>query len=250
LPFRFAGLFAFLPLGFPSFIWSCGLGGIRTSAPMIRFVSSREFLSMKNPWDIRDASPRGDVDDNMLFMTIGRALTEWEQVEAACATLFAVFVSASQKSVHLAPAIRAYGSIASFKGRHDMLRAAAAAYFHRRKSKKEKFEARLKKLMDECLEYSNRRNEIAHGSVSMLYESRKRSNSMIKIGHYLLPSFYNPKKFKLEPAVTYQYMSSDIIYYQQEFTKLYLRMTALRQLLVGEKPSLPPFPLPGTHAPQ
>jgi hypothetical protein len=61
----------------------------------------------KNPWDIRDPSLRGDANEGALFDAVGRALTEWEQVEYEFAQLFAVLVSAHQRKVYHAPALRA-----------------------------------------------------------------------------------------------------------------------------------------------
>ena len=50
-----------------------------------------------------------------------------------------------------------------------MLRAAAKAYFCAHKEKEDSFSKRLNCLINECLEFSNRRNEIAHGRVVMIY---------------------------------------------------------------------------------
>jgi hypothetical protein len=112
-----------------------------------------------------------------------------------------------------------------------MLKAAAVAYFHTRKQKRLEFEKRFNSLIAECLEYSARRNEIAHGRVSIVYYSRRGKTR--QIGYFLIPSFYNPKKYKIEQSVTYQYTSHEIIYFRQEFTKLLLKIDAFRKLLVG-----------------
>jgi len=118
-----------------------------------------------------------------------------------------------------------------------MLRAASAAYFHAREDKKSKFEERLDSLIGECLEFSNRRNEIAHGRVVMLHLENKEIDEPLKpLGFYILPSFYNPKKYKMDQTITYQYVSNDAIYYRQEFTKLHLRLEGLRADLIAETP--------------
>jgi hypothetical protein len=186
----------------------------------------------QNPWDIPLRPLRGDINENMLFAEIGRALTEWEQVEAACAEIFAVLVSVSRASTHQAPAIRAYGVVASHKTRCEMLKAAAAAYFLRRKAKRAAFEKRFNSLINECSKFAARRNEIAHGQVSMVFYSRRGKTK--RIGHYLLPSFYNSKKYKIERSATYEYTSREIIHFRQEFTKLHLRLYAFRDGLVGK----------------
>jgi hypothetical protein len=112
-----------------------------------------------------------------------------------------------------------------------MIREAAAAYFKTRKQRQSAFGLRLKPLIDEYLAYSNRRNEIAHGSVKKVFLTERKSKKGHRqgaIGLYLLPSFFNPKKFKDE-VFTYRYTSSDLIHYRQEFTKLSLRIGALRE---------------------
>jgi hypothetical protein len=180
-----------------------------------------------NPWDIPPQSDRGDVDENTLFAEIGRALTEWEQVDTACAELFAVFVSVARRSIHHAPAIRAYGTVVSYRARCEMLRAAADAFFHNRKKKRDAFEGRLRSLINECQAFSDRRNEIVHGHVSVAYDMRR--GRARNIGHYLVPSQYNPRKFKIKTFASYAYTSKEIIHFRQEFTKLHLKIDALRQ---------------------
>jgi hypothetical protein len=56
---------------------------------------------------------------------------------------------------------------------------------------------------------------------------------MKPLGFYIMPSFYNPKKYSMTQAVTYRYVSSDAIHYRQEFTKLHLRLTRLRADLIS-----------------
>jgi len=191
---------------------------------------------MKNPWDPRDPSPMGDSDENAIFNAVGRALTEWEQVENACARLFAIVVSVNQRRTYHAPAVRAYGCIVSVPTKCEMLRLAATPYFARRKSKTQ-FEAQFRKLVAEYADFSGRRNDIAHGSVNRVFITEKRTAKGHRrgaIGFYLLPSFYNPKKFK-EEKFSYQYTSSDVTYYKQEFTKLSLRIGGLGERMEGKR---------------
>jgi len=177
----------------------------------------------------------GDSDENQIFNAVGRALTEWEQVENACARLFAILVSANQRRTYHAPAVRAFGLINSVNTKCDMLRAAAIPYFARRRSKAQ-FQAKFKTLMGEYSDFSGRRNDIAHGMLSRVFITGKRTSRGERrgaVGFYLLPSFYNPKKFK-EEKFSYQYTSSDLIHYRQEFTKLSLRIGALTEQMAGK----------------
>jgi hypothetical protein len=112
-----------------------------------------------------------------------------------------------------------------------MLRVAAEAYFDTRPKHNVQFDGRLRGLLNEYLNYSNRRNEIAHGAVKNVFmttRTGKRSQRTGAIGFYLVPSFFNPKKFKQE-KFSYLYVSTDLIHYRQEFTKLYLRVEGLRE---------------------
>jgi hypothetical protein len=145
----------------------------------------------KKPWDIRDSSRQGDHTENEIFKSVGRALTEWENVENSCARLFAIFVSAHQQRAYHAPAVRAYGSIVGFTSRGTMLRLAAKAYFDRRKDKKSIFAEEFKTLMDECSEYAARRNEIAHGSVESMFVTEKhtKNGSRLSALGFLFASF-------------------------------------------------------------
>ena len=192
---------------------------------------------MKQPWDIRDPSPRGDAQENDIFVAVGSALTEWENVEVECAKLFAVLVSTSLKRTYLAPAVRAYGAIISVRSKGEMLRLAAESYFERRRAKQASFRDTFNERLKEYREFSNRRNDIAHGclkSVFVTEQTTKKGRRRGAIGFYLLPSFYNPKKFK-EEKFSYQYTSSDIIYYRQEFTKLQLRIESLRERMIAKQ---------------
>ena len=190
-----------------------------------------------NPWDVpkytEDA--QGDRDSKVLFAAVGEALTEWEHVEAECAELFGVLVSVSRLQTHHSPAIRAYGTVVSFRSRCEMISAASIGYFHRRKKKSSAFSQKLNRLMSECAKFSARRNEIAHGHVSEVFYIKDRRPSR-NIGYMLLPSLYNPNKFKIDAFATYEYTSKDLVHFRQEFTKLHLKIAAFRRELSG-KPS-------------
>ena len=180
---------------------------------------------MPNPWDARPIASRGDSDSSLLFMCIGQALTEWSHIETACAEIYVVLISAKGRYPFETPVLRAYGSLPSFSTQCQLVRYAAEAFFHKN-PKKQQLSARLDKLLKLVANYSPRRNEIAHGQVSEIYlQKSKRSHQMQNIGYFLLPALYNPKKFNLVKAeITYQYRSSDVIYYRQEFTKLHLQL--------------------------
>jgi hypothetical protein len=188
---------------------------------------------MPNPWDVKPCAPHGDAEPKIIFTCVGEVLTEWSNVETSCAEIFGIFVSAPKRDRLQAPAVRAYGSVSSFSQQCQLLQEAGAVYFHKHKSKSH-LSSRLDKFITECKNYVGRRNEIAHGHVVNVFQSKyKTGKGMKSIGYYLLPTFYNPKKYKIEQGVTYQYVSGDTIHYRQEFTKLYLRVAAYRDDLAA-----------------
>jgi hypothetical protein len=232
------GLLIVLRLASPIFAYSRGVARSRFT------VHSNFWLSFmaSNPWDIRPASKLGDSNENAIFNSVGRALTEWEHVENGCARLFAILVSAHRQRTYDAPAVRAYGCVVSFKSRAEMLRNAATAYFAKRKGSKDLFEKAFKSIMKEYVLYSDRRNEIAHGCVQNVFvtgKRNKRGRRYEAVGLYLLPSFYNPKKFK-DDIFTYRYTSSDVTHYAQEFLKLHLRISDLVEKMARAKPTPSP----------
>jgi hypothetical protein len=177
------------------------------------------------PWDVRPQPLIGEREPQALFVAVGEALTEWENVETSLAKLFAVLVSARGKSTFWLPAVQAYGSIASFKNRCDMIRVAGDAHFSTRQKIADKG-GPFSKLIGEAGQYAARRNEIAHGKVSEVfwYDARKKSKSG---GFYLLPSLFNPRKVK-KSGIAYAYVSADLLHYKQEFSKLHLRIEGFR----------------------
>jgi hypothetical protein len=196
---------------------------------------SQKLIQPPQSWEIRPIAPRGDIDAKDIFAAVGEALTEWENVESSLAAIFAVLVSARGRSTFWAPAVQAYGSVISFKGRSDMIRMAAVSYFRKRKAK-QSLRDRLQKLLAESLRFSERRNEIAHGQVTMINDYYSKAGLKPR-GYYLFPSLYNPKKFKYGGIATFTYMSSDLIHYRQEFTKLHLRLEEFRHELAKRKQS-------------
>jgi hypothetical protein len=116
---------------------------------------------MASPWDIPPPAEIGDISEDILFASIGRALTAWEEFEVMLASLFANLVGTDDNT---APAIRAYGSVIAFRGRAELVRNAAEVHFtlHPNKLLEKTFSAFIGRLTNNA---SPRRNEIAHGIV-------------------------------------------------------------------------------------
>jgi hypothetical protein len=81
------------------------------------------------PWAVRAQASQGDREPNDLFAAIGASLTEWGLVESSLAEIFAILVSAARKSAFWSPAIQAYGTVISVRGRCDMVRVSGRRLF-------------------------------------------------------------------------------------------------------------------------
>ncbi|HML06546.1 MAG TPA: hypothetical protein VK430_00255 [Xanthobacteraceae bacterium] len=122
----------------------------------------------KKPWDIPPRPSTYDKDPEELFAAVGGALSSWQYVEDAIASLFEAIVSDGDMLIlsfakSMSPAKRAYGSIVSFDARAEMVEAAADAFFHVHHHPR--LHKRMRSIMQACRGWSARRNEIAHGKI-------------------------------------------------------------------------------------
>jgi hypothetical protein len=204
----------------------------------MRLASSNSLgLVMTNPWDIPKPEPLGSRDPDSVYRAVGQALTEWEGVETACARIFAFLVGAPREWHEIAPAVRAFGVVISFPTRCDMITTAGKAFFHLH-TEVTPYEKHISDALSEAREFSNRRNEIAHGVVREVVNQQRESE-----GYYLVPSFYNPKKLPVSMVPAFYYTESNIIYFRQWFTRIGLKLESILQLLSNEplaKSSSPP----------
>lgn len=114
-----------------------------------------------NDWGKRMLPARGDWSAARLHQCVGGALSAWEDFEAEFANLFLAVVS---PNIYSLPVLRAFGSVVTFNGRLDMVKAAAQAKFAFLSSPHERrFDLAIKRAE----RLAPRRNEIAHGSVSI-----------------------------------------------------------------------------------
>ena len=171
-----------------------------------------------NPSGIPPLPTTGNPRINTTFASVGRALTTWEGFEVQLANVFAAICGAPDDTMS---AIRAYGSVVSFKGRSTMLKAAAEAYFHRFPN--EGLASQLKALLSTANELSGRRNEIAHGIVTGFKE-----NGAPGAEFALYPAAYASNKQTLSGGPNwnvliekYIYTSTEIDQFQKQFSTLY-----------------------------
>jgi hypothetical protein len=133
---------------------------------------------------------KGEETDTAIFEAVGRATSDWEYFEAYFGLLFGALVEAPD---HTGAAMRAYGTVQSFKARSAMVVAAAKAYFLRHP--RSEFETQFNDLIGWAGALSGRRNEIAHGIVQPYFpDGQERS------GWALVPSFNATNKRVIEAA--------------------------------------------------
>jgi hypothetical protein len=126
---------------------------------------------------------QGDDDPDRLWCAIGSTASTWEQLEEAFATMFNVFVESKSPA-----AKRAYGAIASSRGRRDALDAAAEVFFNRR-AVNEAWQSEFRLLMRHFSTASGLRNEVVHGV--LVHFGFKRGPGA---GNFLIPADYITRK--------------------------------------------------------
>src|SRR5262249_38067236 len=137
----------------------------------------------KQPWDIPDAPESGDATNDITFRAVGAALSTWEWFEGNLSLAFSYLLEGDYGNV---AAIRAYGSVETFRGRANMIEEAAEVYFKRAT------DAQLRSSIEQLLKKSRnlcaRRNEIAHGIVCPYFIPQNGKNE--RKGYVLLPAYY------------------------------------------------------------
>jgi len=221
-----------------------------SSVRAMRRVSSSRlgFLIMANIWDVPLRPLSGDASEGITFTSVGRALTRWEEFELAFATLFSALVGTNDNN---AAAIRAYGSVITFRGRADMVRAAAEVHFQLYPDPEieKKFDAFVNELTNRACA---RRNEIAHGVVRAEHRGLERH-------FYLNPPYYAANKNRLSRVETseggfqmawfeakYAYSSVEINRFAEAFQGLVPRLVVIMGPMMlrkksAQKPPEPPI---------
>jgi hypothetical protein len=133
-------------------------------------------------WQQPPALDKGDDNPEQIWARIGSALTTWEMIEQRLSTMFRVFVESRSPA-----ADRAYGAIASARGRIDALRAAADVFFQLH-SVADTWKKEFDLLVRHASAASGRRNEIAHGVVIAC------EFDGVDAGVFLVPAGYNTRK--------------------------------------------------------
>jgi hypothetical protein len=176
----------------------------------------------KKAWEVPDPPESGDATHDVTFAAVGEALSKWEWFEANLSLVFSCLLGTGYGNM---AALRAYGSVESFRGRANLIEHAAEVYFKYKPN--DDLHADLKNLLRTAVNnFSARRNEIAHGIVNpyITIENEK----TVRKGFVLFPAYYATRKRKLpearEPLMdtkpNYVYSSLEIKRFTEEFDKL------------------------------
>ena len=154
-----------------------------------------------NAWDRPPWPKVGDEQEITVFTAVGRALTARQGLENNLATLFSRLTS---PTVYSEVSHRAFSAIRTHEARIAMLLAAGEVFFYEFSDKGITDE--FKTITGQSLNWSQRRNEIAHGMIAPHYNRETAAQK----GLCLMPSFANSKDWKFRGNASFCYVGSQI----------------------------------------
>jgi hypothetical protein len=190
-------------------------------------VKARNRISSKIPplhgyWDRLAPQDQGEQDEHELYHAVGEALSGWESgVEGSFAVLFGHFMHADQYAAQ-----RVYGTLSSGGAKKSAMLAAAEAFFQTHNCEPA-FNDDLELLLNHHGNAISRRNDIAHGIVTCLWNWEEH----LPIGFFLVPPFHATKKVKHSAKYAdmrggppslydYRFVSEDIYGFADKFMLL------------------------------
>jgi hypothetical protein len=200
---------------------------------------------MAGIWDIPPPPQFGDATDDITFASVGRALTRWGQFEVHFASFFSALIGTEDNS---AAAIHSYGSVISFRGRADLVRAVAEIHFSIFPDVD--LEKQFQKFVNELTNQAcARRNEIAHGIVvaSPIVVAQ---NNTVRRQFFLYPP-YASNKMQLDRVEStdgrqmawykpkYTYTSVEIDLFAKGFSGLLPRLAVVMGPMLARKKAQP-----------
>jgi hypothetical protein len=193
---------------------------------------------------VPNPAAKGDETAEPLFAAVGRALSNWEHTENQLANLFTVLVGAKVTRDRPSPAVRAYGTVVSFKGRIAMLEGAAKAYFLSHPDLGHS--GQWSELGKQLEGFAERRNDIAHGSVELLFDLGVERH----LGFFLMPGLYVSKKYPTDEPPKYQLVAEQVMVFAQCFSDLADSVRYFRFVLQTKRRSSPRKPPAPSSGPQ
>ena len=179
------------------------------------------------PSDRRRWPTRGDRSIDKLYSGVGRALSQWETYEGVLSLLFSYFILSEAPFI----ARRAYNAVRTFEGRADMLRAASHAYFTIYPN--ENLQADFKKILSSALQFSPRRNDIAHGVIGHFRPQTITKRWRPRASYGLFPSYANFKDRDVTDTPAYCYTSKELLFFFEQFFRLTQPANQLSGMLIS-----------------
>jgi hypothetical protein len=182
----------------------------------------------KQSWEVPDVPTRGDPSRDDTFRAVGAALSQWEFFEGNLTLAFSYLVGTGYGNI---AAIRAYGSVETFRGRANMIETAAEVYF--KYNPDTVLQSLLTEILKRSRQFAARRNEIAHGIVSP-FVGVNENDEWVDRGFVLYPAYYATRKRSL-PATTpldsveftFAYSSVEIDTFRDHFDQLAAQVVEL-----------------------
>jgi hypothetical protein len=179
--------------------------------PITHFMALDHML----PWEIPPFPEHGDPSADLTFAAVGRAMSEWEELELYLARLYAKFLNIPPIQ---AIVVAEYKNAAVFRVRADVIEKAADKYFISRPDQDR--EADFSQLLADIRQLSSRRNDIAHGVVKLWWNHRETFSEAVDRNEYMLtPSTYMDKKFGDDRAPQYLFRSVEINRFADHFRR-------------------------------
>jgi hypothetical protein len=159
-----------------------------------------------NPWDIPPFPEHGDPSAELTYAAVGRAMSEWETLELYLARLYAKFLGIPPIQ---AIAIPGYRDVANFHARAKEIENAATKYFVSHPNQER--EGEFKQVLDGIRQLASRRNDIAHGVVTLWWNCKETFSQAVDRNEFMLvPSTYSDKKFGNDREPKYLFRSIEI----------------------------------------
>jgi hypothetical protein len=174
----------------------------------------------KQPWEVPEPPKNGDATNDITFRAVGQALSQWEWFEGNLSLAFSYLIGSGYGNV---AAIRAYGSVETFRGRANMIETAAEVYF--RYSRNEHLSSAISDLLKLSRQLAGRRNDIAHGIVGEY--ANVSLGIAVHNGYVLYPAYYATRKRELpetgplsDVKPRFIYSSAEIESFGNQFSQL------------------------------
>lgn len=173
-------------------------------------------------WKAPKLSPQGSATQGEVFHAVGAALTAWESVECALATLYVILCDGETGSYKALA--RTFGSITSSGSRREAIEAAAEIYFGQYWST-QKVRKRLTSMLKSIGAASRRRDEIAHGQAYEIAVDNKSYGCFLSASEYISSRNHAfPQVNSADPlsfsTAKYRYSAADILVFELKFNAL------------------------------